>query len=76
MDCKATPVDREGEADGESIAQQWLETRFGGIFFLINIQLSYGFYPDFTPPRDRGLNPSPFWLLDRLVGLEIFLRSR
>jgi hypothetical protein len=43
------------------------QTGFGGVFFLVNLLLALGLYPDFTRPRDRGLDPSPFWLLDRLA---------
>jgi hypothetical protein len=42
-------------------------TEFGGVFFVVNVLLALGLYPDFTRPRDRGLAPSPFWLLDRLA---------
>jgi hypothetical protein len=42
-------------------------TEFGGVFFLVNMLLALGFYPDFTRPRERGLAPSPSWLLDRLA---------
>jgi hypothetical protein len=54
-------------AEPPAARQKQLETGFGGVFFLLNILLACGLYPDFTRPRDRGLDPSPFWLLDRLA---------
>ena len=42
-------------------------TEFAGVFFVVNVLLALGLYPDFTRPRDPGLAPSPFWLLDRLA---------
>jgi hypothetical protein len=44
-----------------------LDTEFGGVFFLVNALLALGLYPDFTRPLDKGLAPSPFWLIDRLA---------
>lgn len=38
-------------------------TEYGGLLFLINVLIWMGLYPDFTRPLDRGLEPSPFWLL-------------
>lgn len=43
------------------------ETAFGGVFFLVNALQALELYPDFTRPAEKGLGPSPFWLLDRLA---------
>ena len=43
------------------------ETAFGGVFFLVNALLALELYPDFARPAEKGLGPSPFWLLDRLA---------
>lgn len=48
-----------------------ISTRFGGLFFLINIFLALRLYPDFSAPLGRRLAPSPFWLLAQL-GLHFF----
>ena len=38
-------------------------TRFGGIFYLLNVALALGLYGDFTMPRYRGIDLSPWdWL--------------
>lgn len=40
-----------------------LETRFGGIFYLLNAALAMGLYADFTSPRAANLELSPWdWL--------------
>ena len=40
-----------------------IATRFGGIFYLLNVALAMGLYGDFTAPRHRGLELSPWdWL--------------
>lgn len=36
------------------------ETRFGGIFYVLNAALHMGLYGDFTQPRRRGLAASPW----------------
>jgi hypothetical protein len=65
------PAKQAGAADpqqlSESLPMASFQTGFGGVFFLVNLLLALGLYPDFTRPRDRGLDPSPFWLLDRLA---------
>ena len=63
----ADGVGEIADAEPPAARQKQLETGFGGVFFLLNILLACGLYPDFTRPRDRGLDPSPFWLLDRLA---------
>jgi hypothetical protein len=50
------------------------QTKFGGLFFLINILIWMGLYPDFTRPLDRGLQASPFWLIAQL-GRRFFGRA-
>jgi hypothetical protein len=63
-------LEQTGVADlqlSESLPVASFETGFGGVFFLVNLLLALALYPDFTRPRDRGLDPSPFWLLDRLA---------
>ncbi|MGB5020442.1 hypothetical protein [Sphingorhabdus sp.] len=52
--------------ENHNIALQRIETSFGGLLFLTNALLALGLYPDFTRPLDRGLHPSPFWLIDQL----------
>jgi hypothetical protein len=44
-----------------------VETALGGVFYLLNLALFLGLYPDFTRPLDRGLALDPFDLL-RLLG--------
>ena len=56
----------DGALGSQNIALQRIETGFGGLLFLTNALLSLGLYPDFTRPLDRGLHPSPFWLIDQL----------
>lgn len=57
--------------DSDLITVSHIRTDFGGLFFLANALIALGFYPDFTRPLDRPLEPSLFWLLDRL-GLRLF----
>lgn len=47
-------------------------TRYGGIFYLVNVFLAQGMYPDFTRPAEAGF-PIPLWRLlqlasERLLG--------
>lgn len=42
-------------------------TALGGLFFLVNVALYLGLYPDFTRPLDRGLDLS-IWDFVTLVG--------
>jgi hypothetical protein len=72
-------------------ATEWpshpLATRFGGVFFLLNVALAFGFYGDFTRPLQPGLPVSPWrflhdaargWLGRRLAAdpLDAWLRER
>jgi len=36
------------------------QTRFGGMFYVLNVALHMGYYTDFTQPRARGLAASPW----------------
>ena len=54
------------EAQSEAAARGF-DTEFGGVLFLVNALLALDLYPDFTRPLDKGLAPSPFWLIDRLA---------
>jgi hypothetical protein len=48
-------------------SQRWVETEFGGIFYLLNAALALELYGDFTMPRAKGLALLPWdWLA--LVG--------
>lgn len=51
---------------------EWIETRYGGVLYLLNVALHLGFYPDFTQPRDSGLTLSPWTFIaqigERLAG--------
>ena len=60
-----TLTTRAGDADGGAALE--FSTGFGGIFFLVNVFTALDLYPDFTRPLDKGLEVSPFWLLDRLA---------
>uniref|UniRef100_UPI00197C2A06 hypothetical protein n=1 Tax=Piscinibacter defluvii TaxID=1796922 RepID=UPI00197C2A06 len=42
-----------------------LDTRFGGLFFLLNVATALGLYGDFTQPQHRGLPCSPWHWLQR-----------
>jgi hypothetical protein len=44
-----------------------VDTRFGGIFYLLNLAIYLGLYGDFTTPTEPGLELSP-WDLLALVG--------
>jgi hypothetical protein len=44
-----------------------LNTKLGGLFYLVNLALALGFYPDFTRPRDEGLSLS-IWDFVALTG--------
>jgi hypothetical protein len=51
-----------------------VETRFGGILYLLNVALALGLYGDFTQPRAPGITLSPWdWLA--LIGREWFDRD-
>jgi hypothetical protein len=44
-------------------AASLLDTRFGGVLFLLNVALALDLYGDFTQPMHRGLRVSPWvWL--------------
>jgi len=43
-----------------------IRTEFGGLFYLLNVALCLGFYPDFTRPAAPAIGLSPFDLLDAL----------
>lgn len=51
---------------------EWIETRYGGVLYLLNVAIHLGFYPDFMQPRDAGLALSPWAFLalaaERLAG--------
>ena len=40
-----------------------LDTRFGGLFFMINVAIAMGLYGDFTQPRAPGLAHTPWQFL-------------
>lgn len=42
-------------------------TEIGGLFYLLNVALALRLYADFTEPRTRGLDLSPWDLLDLLL---------
>lgn len=47
----------------DSLQSAGVQTSFGGIFYLLNVALALGLYGDFTQPRHRGLDLSPWdWL--------------
>lgn len=43
-------------------------TEFGGVFYLLNLALSLGLYPDFTRPAECGLALHPWDFLSLLAG--------
>lgn len=73
----AQPVDEQvhGERPARAYEQTMppalvpsrIDTRFGGVFFLVNLALFLGFYSDFTKPSSRGL-ALPLWDFVALVG--------
>ncbi|MBX3630771.1 MAG: hypothetical protein KF908_12875 [Nitrosomonas sp.] len=67
---------RDGDIAGESaeLLLSVTETRYGGIFYLLNVALALGLYGDFTQPRNPGIALSPWdWLA--LIGRAWFGRS-
>ena len=58
------------EADASLLA---CETRFGGLFYVLNAALHMGLYGDFTQPRTRGVELSP-WDFLALCGRKWFGR--
>lgn len=50
-----------GTAEGVSTAT--LDTRYGGLFYLLNVALAWRIYGDFTMPRAPGISLSPWDLL-------------
>ena len=46
-------------------ATSTFDTRFGGLFFLLNVATALGLYGDFTQPQHRGLPGSPWHWLQR-----------
>jgi hypothetical protein len=44
-------------------SERFVQTAFGGVFYLINVALTLGLYPDFTRPLDPGLALPIFDLL-------------
>lgn len=51
-----------------------IETKFGGLFYLLNVALALGLYGDFTQPRMPGIALSP-WDFLALVGRAWFGRA-
>jgi hypothetical protein len=47
-----------------------IDTRLGGVFYLLNVALSLGLYSDFTAPEGPNIGLSP-WDLLTLVGREL-----
>jgi hypothetical protein len=48
----------------------WIETDFGGLFYLVNLGLFIGLYGDFTTPRQPGI-ALPLWDFVALLGREL-----
>ena len=46
----------EHRSTAQGIGGQRVETRFGGVFFLLNVALALEFYPDFSRPLDPSLD--------------------
>lgn len=68
---RAQVEDRQGPGPERGV--QPVRTRWGGLFFLVNVLLAQGLYPDFTRPRDRGF-PIPMWRLLALIGRRLIGR--
>jgi hypothetical protein len=51
-------------------APAWMETDFGGLFYLVNLGLFLGLYGDFTMPRQPGI-ALPLWDFVALLGREL-----
>jgi hypothetical protein len=63
--------------EGQRLARMYgaaVETGLGGLFYLANVALALGFYPDFTRPRERGLSLS-IWDFIALTGERLLARS-
>lgn len=52
-----------------------VETRYGGLFYLIGVGLSLGLYGDFTTPATPGIE-LPIWDFVELVGRRLLRRAR
>lgn len=66
----------DGDVAGElaGLFPPAVETRYGGVFYLLNVALALGLYGDFTQPRHPGLALSPWdWLV--LIGRTWFGRT-
>ena len=50
--------------------EEWVETEFGGLFYLINLGIFLGLYGDFTTPDEPGLQLN-IWDFVALVGREL-----
>jgi hypothetical protein len=62
---RVQPVQRAAD-----LSELRIETRFGGVFFLVNVALFLGLYGDFANPRRRGL-ALPLWDFVALAGEEL-----
>jgi hypothetical protein len=59
-------ADRHEQMVRQALDELRIETRFGGVFFLVNLALLIGLYGDFTRPARRGLS-LPIWDFVALV---------
>lgn len=69
-DLLLTNVSTQRERAVELIVEGEIETRFGGLFFLLNVALFLNLYGDFTAPKAYGLPLSP-WDFIALVGRKL-----
>jgi hypothetical protein len=56
--------------DQASVQEQYVETSFGGIFYLLNLAIALDLYSDFTHPLTPGL-PLNIWDFLALLGLAL-----
>lgn len=81
-DASTEIVDSSGTGDSEAIVDDFslraevteliaeVETRFGGVFYLVNLGIYLGLYGDFSTPAEPGIDLN-LWDFVALVGREL-----
>jgi hypothetical protein len=67
----SVPVDPAiATADETSLQEEYVETSYGGIFYLLNLAIALDLYSDFTRPLTPGI-PLNIWDFVALLGLSL-----